>query len=112
MEQKKRKKLEGKGFQVGTAAEFLGLSPEEETYVEIRLEISGLIKSQRKKRGWTQQQLATTIGSSQSRVAKMEAGEPSISLDLMIKTLLRLGISKSQIGNLLIGKLKADLETA
>lgn len=112
MEQKRKAKLEEKGFRVATTADFLGLSPEEETYIEIRLEISGLIKFQRKKRGWTQQQLASAIGSSQSRVAKMEAGEPSTSLDLMIKTLLRLGISKNQIGNLLIGKLKPDLESA
>ncbi len=112
MEQHRKAKLEEKGFRVGTAAEFLGLKPEEETYIEIRLEISGLVKSQRKKRGLTQQQLARAIGSSQSRVAKMEAGEPSTSLDLMIKTLLRLGISKKQIGNLLTGKLKPDLETA
>lgn len=110
MEQQRKTNLEEKGFRVGTAADFLGLSPEEESYIEIRLEISGLIRSQRKKRGWTQQQLAKSIGSSQSRVAKMEAGEPSTSLDLMIKTLLQLGISKNQIGNLLTGKLKPDIE--
>jgi len=112
MKQQKRKELETKGFRIGSAADFLELSPEEEAYIEIRLEISGLIKSQRKKRGWSQLQLARAIGSSQSRVAKMEAGEPSTSLDLMIKTLLRLGISKTQIGNLLSGNLKPELEPA
>lgn len=110
MEKQKRKKLKERGFRIGSAADFLKLTPEEESYIEIRLEISGLIKSQRKKRGWTQQQLARAIGSSQSRVAKMEAAEPSTSLDLMIRALLRLGISKIQIGNLLTGNLKPDLE--
>lgn len=112
MEHQKRKQLEEKGFRVGSAADFLALSPEEETYIEIRLEISELIKSQRRKRSWTQEQLARAIGSSQSRVAKMETGEQSTSLDLMIKTLLRLGISKNQIGNLLTGNLKPDLGPA
>ena len=67
MEKQRKAKLEEKGFQVGTATDFWGLNPKEGAYIEIRLEISGLIKSLRKKRGWTQQQLAETIGSSQSR---------------------------------------------
>lgn len=106
MDEKKRKRLEEKGFRVGSAADFLGLTPEEEAYIEIRLEVSTLIKSQRTKRGWTQEQLARAMGSSQSRVAKMEAGDPSTSLDLMIKALLRLGISKQEIGKLLEGSLE------
>ena len=85
MDTKKRKQLEDKGFRVGTAADFLELTPEEETYIDIRLDISSLVKAQRVKRGWTQEQLARAIGSSQSRVAKIEGGDPGISLDLMIK---------------------------
>jgi len=112
MELKKRKKLESKGFRVGTTAGFLQLSPEEEAYIEIRLELSGLSKSQRIKRGWTQEQLARATGSSQSRIAKLEAGDPGTSLDLMIKVLLRLGISKQEIGDLLSGKRTSNLEPA
>ncbi|HMB97218.1 MAG TPA: helix-turn-helix domain-containing protein [Balneolaceae bacterium] len=107
MDKKKRKQLEDKGFRVGTAADFLELSPEEETYIDIRLDISNLVKAQRTKRGWTQEQLARAIGSSQSRIAKLEGGDPGISLDLMIKALLRLGTSKKQIGKLLEGELEA-----
>ena len=110
MKTSKRKKLEKKGFKVGSAADFLELSPEEEAYIEIRLEISELIKSQRNKRGWTQEQLAKAIGSSQSRIAKIEASESSTSLDLMIRALLQLGVSKIQIGHLLTGKLSAEFE--
>lgn len=106
MDTKKRKQLEDKGFRVGSAAEFLELTPEEETYIDIRLDISSLVKAQRVKRGWTQEQLARAIGSSQSRVAKIEGGDPGISLDLMIKALLRLGTSKKQIGKLLEGGLE------
>lgn len=110
MNEQKRKALEEKGFKVGSPADFLAMSPEEEAYIEIRLEISGLIKIQRNKRGWTQKQLARAIGSSQSRIAKMEAGDPSTSLDLMIKALLRVGVSKKQLGALLAEN--QDLEPA
>jgi ribosome-binding protein aMBF1 (putative translation factor) len=106
MDKQKQKELEEKGFRVGSAADFLDLTPEEESYIEIRLDISNLIKNQRTKRGWTQKQLARAMGSSQSRIAKMEAGEPSTSLDLMIKALLRLGISKQEIGKSLEGNLE------
>jgi len=106
MDKKKSDKLEEKGFRVGTAAEFLNLTPEEEAYIEIRLAVSNMIKPQRTKRGWTQEQLARAMGSSQSRIAKMEAGDPGTTLDLMIKALLRLGISKEEIGKLLENNLE------
>jgi len=97
MEKKKRKQLEEKGFRIGSAVDFLELTPEEEAYIDIRLEISNLVKSQRNKIGWTQEELAREIGSSQSRIAKLEGGDPGISLDLMIKALLKLGTPKKQI---------------
>ena len=107
MDKKRKQQLEEKGFRVGSAADFLELTPEEETYIDIRLDISNMVKSQRAKRGWTQEQLARAIGSSQSRIAKLEGGDPGISMDLMIKALLRLGTSKKQIGKLLEGELEA-----
>jgi len=108
MEKNKRDKLKEKGYRIGSAADFLKLTPEEEAYIDIRLDISNMVKAQRAKKGWTQEQLARSIGSSQSRIAKLEAGDPGISMDLMIKALLRLGTSKKQIGKLLEG----ELETA
>lgn len=107
MEKKRKQQLEEKGFRVGSAADFLELTPEEEAYIDIRLDISNMVQSQRGKRGWTQDQLARAIGSSQSRIAKLEGGDPGISMDLMIKALLRLGTSKKQIGKLLEGELEA-----
>jgi DNA-binding XRE family transcriptional regulator len=106
MDKKKRQQLLDKGFRIGSAAEFLELTPEEEAYIEIRLDISNMVKAQRVKRGWTQDQLARAIGSSQSRIAKLEGGDPGISMDLMIKALLRLGTSKKQLGKLLEGELE------
>ena len=107
MDKKRKQQLEEKVFRVGSAADFLELTPEEEAYIDIRLDISNMVQSQRGKRGWTQDQLARAIGSSQSRIAKLEGGDPGISMDLMIKALLRLGTSKKQIGKLLEGELEA-----
>ncbi|MDZ7773185.1 MAG: helix-turn-helix transcriptional regulator [Balneolaceae bacterium] len=108
MGKKQWKKLEKLGYRVGNNGDFLNLTPEEEAYIEIRLEISSLVKARRTQKGWTQEDLAEAMESSQSRVAKMEAGDPSTSLDLMIKALLKLGVSKQEIGKLLEG----NLETA
>jgi transcriptional regulator with XRE-family HTH domain len=41
--------------------------------------------------GLTQVALAKKIKSSQSRVAKMEAGDPSVSIDLLVRSLIALG---------------------
>lgn len=106
MDKKKRKELEQKGFKIGSTGDYLELTPEEESYIDIRLDIRDLLKSQRTKKGWTQQQLADSIGSSQSRIAKLEAGDPGISLDLMFKALLQLGTSKKEIGKMLEGELE------
>ncbi|MEW5980266.1 MAG: helix-turn-helix transcriptional regulator [Acidobacteriota bacterium] len=97
MKPMKRARLEAKGWKVGSAAEFLNLSPEESAYVDLKLALSRSLQRQRRKRGMTQHQLARLLKSSQSRVAKMEAGDASVSLDLIVRSLLALGFSKSSL---------------
>jgi DNA-binding XRE family transcriptional regulator len=97
MKATKRTKLEAKGWKVGNAAEFLGLSEEEAAYIELKLTLANRVKAVRTLRQMTQQELAKRIDSSQSRVAKMETGAPSVSLDLIIKTLLALGVTNKEI---------------
>ena len=97
MRESKRKKLAAKGWKVGSAKEFLGLSPEEEAYIELRLRLADGLKKRRNSRGVTQTQLAHTLRSSQSRVAKMESGDPTVSLDLLVKSLLALGASSREL---------------
>ena len=97
MHSKKRKCLEGKGWKVGSTREFLGLSAQEETYVEIKLRLAEGLRNRRLQRHMTQADVAKAIKSSQSRVAKMEAGERSVSLDLLVRTLLALGTSSSDL---------------
>ena len=97
MKKSKKEKLEKKGWKVSSAADFLGLSSEEEAYVELKLSLSQYLHTKRVKKHLTQQQLAARIKSSQSRVAKMEKGDTAVSIDLLIKSLLALGTTKSEL---------------
>ena len=101
MEKTKRKRLEAKGWKVGTASEFLGLSAEESRYIELKLALSEHLRKRRASRKLTQEQLAKLLSSSQSRVAKMEAGDPTVSLDLLIRSLLALGTSERDIAKVI-----------
>ena len=91
MRKAKRERLEQRGWRVGTVEDFLGLSPAEAAYVELRLRLSETLRNRRKSRRLSQTQVARMLHSSQSRVAKMEGGDPSVSLDLLIRSLLALG---------------------
>lgn len=97
MQETKRKKLEAKGWRIGTPKDFLVMSDEEEAYVNLRLKLAEGLKARRQSRGVTQVGLARTIKSSQSRVAKMEAGDPTVSLDLLVKSLFALGASNREL---------------
>ena len=93
----KKQRLEKKGWRLGTVQDFLGLSDEEAAYVELRLRLADSLKNRRRKRNLTQTDFAKLIHSSQSRVAKMEGGDPSVSLDLLIRSLLALGASSREL---------------
>ena len=97
MQETKRKKLETKGWRIGTPKDFLGMSDEEEAFVNLRLKLAQGLKARRQAHGITQMSLAHAIKSSQSRVAKMEAGDPTVSLDLLVKSLLALGASHREL---------------
>ena len=104
MKQTKRKKLEAKGWKVGTAADFLELTPEEETFIEMKMSLSQSLKEMRKRKRMSQVAFAKLIKSSQSRVAKMETGSPSVSIDLLIKSLLALGASQKDLAKAISSK--------
>lgn len=97
MRESKRYKLAAKGWTVRDTTEFLGLSPEEEAYSELRLKLADGLKARRLSNGLSQVELAQAMKSSQSRVAKMEAGDPSVSIDLLVKSLLTLGTTNRQL---------------
>jgi DNA-binding XRE family transcriptional regulator len=94
----KRRKLEAAGWKVGDAAEFLGLSESESEFVEIKLALARRLRELREKRNWTQGDLAKRVGSSQSRVAKMEAADSTVSVDLLVRSLLAAGANRREVG--------------
>ena len=85
MTAKKRKSLEAAGWRVGHAAEFLGLSADEQQLVDLRLTLALSVRRQRQKSGLSQKQLAERIGTSQPRIAKIEVAAADVSLDQLVR---------------------------
>jgi len=100
MNSSKIRRLKAAGWKLGTARELLNLSAEEEALIEMKLSLAGSLKKLRIAKGFTQSQLARQLGSSQSRVAKLESADPSVSIDLLVRSLLALGITRQQVGKI------------
>lgn len=101
MKKSKRAKLEAAGWAVGSVQEFLGLSDAEAALIEMKLSLSRSLRDRRQRRGLSQVELAKRLRSSQSRVAKMEAGDPSVSMDLLVSSLLVLGASAADLARVI-----------
>lgn len=101
MKPAKRKHLESKGWRVGSTKDFLGLSDQEAAYIELKLMLGENLKKCRQEKQLTQVELAKLLKSNQSRIAKMEAGDPSVSIDLLIKSLFALGTSKQDLAGII-----------
>jgi ribosome-binding protein aMBF1 (putative translation factor) len=97
----KKDRLEAAGWRVGSTADFLRLSPDEVAFIEMKLALAKSIRTRRMRRELTQSELAKLINSSQSRVAKMEAADASVSLDLLIRALLVLGASRREVAHII-----------
>jgi DNA-binding XRE family transcriptional regulator len=92
---KQKKALKAMGGRVTTVQEFLGLSDEDMAVIEARAALSAAVKKGRIEAGLTQAGLALRIGSTQSRVAKMEAGDPQASLEALMRALAATGYHAS-----------------
>ena len=97
MRKEKQQKLEHKGWRIGDVADFLNLTPEESAFIELKLALSKSLKERRKRSSITQTELAKLLKSSQSRIAKMEAGDPTVSIDLLIRSLLAMGATHKDL---------------
>jgi DNA-binding XRE family transcriptional regulator len=100
----KRRNLEKAGWAIGDAGDFLGLSVDERRFVEVKLALADGLRRRREQLRLTQTEAARRVGSSQSRVAKMEAADRSVSTDLLLKSLFRLGASPKDVARLLSAK--------
>jgi DNA-binding XRE family transcriptional regulator len=96
----KRRRLESAGWRIGDAQDFLALSDDEAQFVEIKLALARGLRQLREKRHWTQADLAKHVGSSQSRIAKMEAADPTVSVDLLVRSLLAIGADRRELGKI------------
>jgi predicted XRE-type DNA-binding protein len=103
MDAEKRKRLEAAGWAVGDASGFLGLNPAEAELVELKVGLALFAKEQRKTKNLSQDALANLMGSSQSRVAKIESGDPSVSLDLIVRALLTTGATRQELAQVIMG---------
>jgi hypothetical protein len=101
MKLEKKRRLEAAGLKVGSANEFLGLTAEEKTLVALRLSLAGAVRRRRLHLRCSQTELARRIGSSQSRIAKLEAAEPDVSLDLLFRALFATGAKVGDVGKLI-----------
>ena len=101
MRKQKQQRLRAKGWKVGTVKEFLGLSNEESAYIDLKIKLAAGLRQRRQQKGLSQLDLAAKLQSSQSRVAKMEAGDPSVSLDLLIRSLISLGATQRELSQII-----------
>jgi ribosome-binding protein aMBF1 (putative translation factor) len=106
MDEQKRKRLETSGWAVGDASDFLGLTSAEAELVELKVKLALFVKEQRKISNLSQDALANLMGSSQSRIAKIESGDPSVSLDLIFRALLTSGVTRQELAKVISGKEK------
>lgn len=98
MRESKKKSLEKHGWRLGGTEDFLNLSAQESEYIELKLKLSQALKNKRQQKGLTQVEAARVLQSSQSRIAKMETGDPSVSIDLLIRALLTMGATPKELG--------------
>lgn len=91
MKSAKRASLAAHGWRVGSVAELLELTPEESAFLETKLALSRCVRRWRTAQNVSQAVLAQRLRSSQSRVAKMEAADATVSIDLLLRALFALG---------------------
>ena len=99
MKRTRRAMLEAHGWRLGTAADFLGLTSEEAAFIETKLALAQRVRDRRRSQGLSQAALAKRLASSQSRVAKMEAADPTVSVDLVLRALFALGAKPNDVAS-------------
>ncbi|MDZ4063631.1 MAG: helix-turn-helix transcriptional regulator [Coriobacteriia bacterium] len=104
MDEKKRGRLTAAGWRIGRIDEFLELNPADSAFIEMKLGLANRLRTLRVEHGWTQTEVAGRLQSSQSRVAKMEAADATVSLDLLVKSLLALGASAAEVAKVIASR--------
>lgn len=100
MDANTKRRLESAGWKFGDAADFLELTPAEVEFIELKFALAEGLRKERESQHLTQAELARQVGSSQSRIAKMEAADPSVSVDLIMRSLFKLGVRRDGVAKL------------
>jgi predicted XRE-type DNA-binding protein len=101
MKKSKKDKLQKAGWKIGDTREFLKLSDEEIALINIKQKLMQLVRKTREDQKLTQLALAKLLESSQSRIAKLESCSANISLDLIVRALLVMGVSNRKVGQVI-----------
>ena len=75
----------------------MDLTPEEAAFVETKLALSKYVHDRRTAQNVSQSVLAKRLKSSQSRVAKIEAADATVSIDLLLRALFALGATPKDV---------------
>ncbi len=100
MDEKKQSRLVTKNWKVGESKDYLQIDSEEMALIELKVSLADTLQNRRKQKNMTQAQLAEHLHSNQALIEKMEAGDPSVPVDLLVESLLSLGLSKEEISKL------------
>ena len=90
------KKLKN-GWVEGSVQDFLELSSADMEYIETRRALARRVRDERRRKHLTQTQLAAALKTSQSRVAKMEHGDPTVTVDLLLQALFQMGLKRKDV---------------
>jgi hypothetical protein len=99
MRREKREQLEAAGWHVGSVADFLELSPEEAAFIEVKLTLGHALRRLRTERHFSERDVAERLGADELRLSEIEAGDPSVSLDLLVRALFSLGATRDEIAD-------------
>ncbi len=98
MKATKKTKLEKAGWHIGSTQELLGLSDSEMAMIRIKQSLAKSLREMRAEQAVSQAEVAKRVGSSQARVARMEAADASVSVDLLLNACLIMGANEKAIG--------------
>ena len=80
----------------------LGLTPEESDYVELKAALGSKLRELRNRKRLSQEDLAKRMGSGQSRFAKLEAADSSVSLDFLVRSLIPFGMTRQDLARVIV----------
>ena len=101
MDANERARMEARGYMVvDDAADWLGLDEVDRKVVDLRVRLGREVRRRREAGKLTQEELAGRIGSSQSRVAKVEGLGDGVSLDLLMRAFFATGGSLEDLATI------------